>query len=797
MKATDQDGIGMRLLSHPRALLWAIVVVTLAAASLVPLIKIENGINSWRDLDHPRQQMLRQLEQRFATDSWAFIAYETDDIFSAAALSKIRDLSQQIRKLQVQQDDGTSFKLIEDVISLTTVKDAFGSSMSFKSAPLVPDPIPQDPAALAEIRRRALNNPVVNADLVGEPLPHWGAIAIRFATKVTVREHEDLRSAAVGQIRGLVKQAETTGVPMQFHMTGLSMVAADFTRVVWHDTLVFTPVMLLVATAILFFFLRRTKGVLLVLGMISVTSTISLGLIPGTLSIYTGVHSLVVPIVTIMTVAFALHFLSESAKQIRTGADDPGGRETIRALLGPTSIAVITTVIGFASLQLSDVSAIRQFGRTTAAAVLATGLVVTAMFAVVWRKWPMSAFVSPQAFGTGDLLATKLVGYHAFLLRYRYLCFSAGLALLAICGYGMTKVTLGENAIGNFRKSHPVHAGALQLEAAKFGGSAPFVIAIRVNEKDRFVRPDEVHKLEALQKYLLAETPVDRVVGYVDYLKIMHRAFYAEDPAAYRLPDTEEQIAQLLLMNTDERISQYLDPDRSWVRLLARMPEHNTTKQNQIMAQIEAYLQQQFPAAAGYQTYVTGDELIYSATSYRIETTIIKSLLSSAVMILFLLILLFRSVRVGLIAMIPNFFPIVVQLGTMGLLGVQIGIGAAMISAMAIGIAIDDTAHFFEYYRRRMREHGNVEQAVRETFVFKGPAIIFSSVILALGFLVFSAAEFTALATIGVFLSLAVVAALVGDMFFMPAVILVFRLRFATKAPVRDPKLASAGAEVA
>jgi hypothetical protein len=360
---------------------------------------------------------------------------------------------------------------------------------------------------------------------------------------------------------------------------------------------------------------------------------------------------------------------------------------------------------------------------------------------------------------------------------------------LGVFLYGASLITVGENPVGNFRKEQPVHAGMIVMQSHGFGGSNPFVIGIRASKRDQFLEPKEIQKLEDFNKFLLEKTPVDRILGYTDYLKVMQRAFYNEDQAYYRLPETREQAAQLMLINTDERLDEYVDADRSWVRLLVRMPDHRTSTALAFMDSVDAYLAKSFPASEGYTSYVSGDEPIYAVAATSIVRTVIRTLSVSAVFILLVLIVLFRSVRVGIFTLAPNAFPIVVQLGVMGFSGVQLCTGLSMVSAIAIGIAIDDTIHYVDEYRRGVAAHGDLERAAREAMLKKGPAMVFTSVIFALGFVIFAPAQFTQLGLMGIFLAISVVAALVGDIVWLPGLLMAFRLRLA----VPKPALAAAG----
>jgi hypothetical protein len=156
-------------------------------------------------------------------------------------------------------------------------------------------------------------------------------------------------------------------------------------------------------------------------------------------------------------------------------------------------------------------------------------------------------------------------------------------------------------------------------------------------------------------------------------------------------------------------------------------------------------------------------------------------LLVASALIFGLMFLMFRSLRTGLVSLAPNLLPIATNLGLMGWLGIRLDASTVMISTVALGIAVDDTVHFLQHLRARLGVHGDLERAVRETFHTKGPAIIWTSIVISLGFCVVLVSSFSPTRNFGLLICVAMLAALLADLVLLPALLLCLRTRLGVR----------------
>lgn len=253
---------------------------------------------------------------------------------------------------------------------------------------------------------------------------------------------------------------------------------------------------------------------------------------------------------------------------------------------------------------------------------------------------------------------------------------------------------------------------------------------------EHFVAPEAAERIDQFRSTLLRDPRIHRVTSYVEYLKLVHREFFNGDPARYRIVDSAEAAAQLLLLNGDTRLDEYLDPAQRQVRVVARTTEHDTMELAHMFASYEAELERLFPAAANYRVVATGGSRIHAEATKTLIESQFRSLTVGGGVILLMVLLLFGSVRIGLLAIPGNLIPVTAALGLLGWFGIRLDAATVMIAVVALGIAVDDTIHFLERYVEIRKRGETAEAAVDAALRNEGPAIVGTSVAVGAGMFV-------------------------------------------------------------
>lgn len=745
------------LYDHPRALVAFLVAFYAAAVALLPHLRVDSGIDVYFDRSQPLQQRLDEINESFVNDDLVFVVYEQDDVFARASLEEARDLGRWLEALSVEVG-GARTQPFEDVDGLATVKDLVGREDSYGAEPLVADPIPRAREELERIRARAMNNPLIEGHLVAAD-SRFAAFALRFAADVD----EPTRAQTIDEVRAELARRVARGAAKRYELTGQIPLDLDIARYQNDDVARFIPIVYGVLALLVFSFLRRWLGAALALANVLgalITGFASLVAVGSSLN---TTSAMIPPAVMALNVALLTHFFSEYAR-----AEGRAPPEVLADLLPPIFMAELTTAIGFAGLAATNIPAVRGFALAAALAILVGFVSSFLVLTLVARYVPPARLVSTRGLVLAQPLSRGIESLVDWAMR-RHVTVLAGAAVFAVLmGLGAMRIVVDQNDLELFRPEAPIRQ-ATELMDAHFGGGTVLVAAVRAEAARAFDEPANLRKLEALGEFLRAELGAEGVVSLADYVKLMRRELFGGAAEHHRLPDSREQTAQLLLISSDSTLEEYVDPERRWVRVVARTREHSFQRIAEAYRRIDAYLATHFPASEGFRVDAVADSRLLSTLIEEIIDGQVNGTLWSGLPICLLMMALLRSIPLGLFSLLPNVFPIFINFGLMGWSGIKLNTATVMISIVALGIVVDDTVHFLQSFKARMREHREVRRAVREAMHAKGVGMVGVTSIVALTFSVTQFSEFAPTRDFSLLMAIVMVAALVSDMVLMPA----------------------------
>lgn len=353
-----------RLLERPLRNAMVLLVFIVAGGAIVPSIGVDGSFEQYYNLEARSYLLKQELSERFVSDEVVFVAYQTKDVFSRASLDTIRGVAKKIERIEVEGAEGPVFP-VEDVLSIPTVKDAHGSELSFRSAPLVADPTPEDPAALEAIRARAKKNRIIREALLGKDDSVAGML-IRLRADLPPA----LKADAVIATRAILSEvgaAENT----RFHVTGDPVYETDLVRYIVEDVIRLVPLTYAIVLFFLFFFLRRIRAMVVGLTNVTIVLIVAMAMIPLTGAVFNTVTAAIPSITLVIGVSITLHVFSHLGKNALTHPNDNPPRRTLAQLLWPITICQVTTAFGFFSLAATDITPVRHFGMATGCGILA------------------------------------------------------------------------------------------------------------------------------------------------------------------------------------------------------------------------------------------------------------------------------------------------------------------------------------------------------------------------------------------------------------------------------------------
>lgn len=362
-------------------------------------------------------------------------------------------------------------------------------------------------------------------------------------------------------------------------------------------------------------------------------------------------------------------------------------------------------------------------------------------------------------------------GYWRRLHRYRRYALIGMASCTVIAAFGIPSIAVNHSAIDSLGPESQVRSRVDQLNR-QFAGLESFAVIVDSGIQDTFLKVRYLNELVKIEEFIRETGMSPSTTSFADYIMLLNGAFQEFDQP--RMPLSDEVVGELMIFLNYDRVKAYVTEDYSQARILVRHDIASTKRLEELIGRLQAFLDSQVDP--GLRARVTGDSVLtLSATRAMVG----GQLQSIALLLLFFVLIisfLFADLRVGLLAAIPNVFPVIVLFGVMGYAGIPLNIGTTMAAAIAIGIAVDDTMHFMLRYNQELKSSKNQSRAMHTTLHEEALPVLSTSIALIAGFLVFSRSDFAPVSQFGLLGALVIATALVADFIITPLVISVLRL---------------------
>lgn len=623
--------------------------------------------------------------------------------------------------------------------------------------------IPTDPGAVQAILDQAANNPLISGLLISRDTQALAlALVLDEATGVEDQRIVEDVEAAIAPLRDTFATVYAIGFPQVRNELAARITSEQFELM---------PLAIGALLLALFLLLRQLIDILTPLVTAGISILWTYGLM-GWLGIPVNVVTSTVPILLIVVGSTEdIHLLAEFRHAQRRGNPTGIALKHMARKLGRTVLLTFaTTYAGFLSVGLSGIEVLSQFGL-----VASTGLLFNFIVTIVFIPAALSLTGRWQLDGHSRLFDRQLrnlaTSYWGALQARR----TQALVLLgivtAIAAAGVPRIEISHNPIDSLGAASPVAQDINQLDE-RFAGLESFSIVIESGIQDTFLHARYLDQLIAVQAFVRAIDERLSVTSFADYLVLLNEALL-EDPDAGP-PESNDEIAELMIFLERGRVSAYINEDFSRARILVRHQVTDNAELRSTLARIQTHLDDRLDP--GLRARITGDSVLsLSATD-----SMIAGQLQSVVLILGLFVVIvtfiFTDLRVGLLAAVPNAFPVIILFGVMGYSGIPLNIGTTMAAAIAIGIAVDDTLHFLLRYNQELRSSRSQQIAMRNTLYEEALPVVSTSLAMIAGFIVFTTSSFVPVAQFGLLSALVIASALIADFVITPLTIASLRL---------------------
>jgi hypothetical protein len=759
-------------IEHPKLVIFFIAIITVLAAAGLPRMQTDTDPDHMLSPTSPVRLYDEQVDRWFDLQDQIAIAVvnerHPDGVLNPTTLSKLYRIVQRSLDLEgVVRRNVKSFATTNNIIST-------GDSLSQERILKSDSPSPHD---IEQLQRALSDNRLFKQVLISED--HKAA-----AIYISVTDEADAKSIT-DQIKQFIQDEGGDDADGDRFYIGGQRVAEDvFGVLMFQEMAVLSPVVGLVIFLALWLMFRRLRFTYILspmlVAMFSVVWTMGLMIWLG---IPVHIMSSMAPVFLMSYgVVDGIHILSEFSNKSRTSQDRKRAiSETVWELRQPMLLTSVTTAAAFTSLYLTDIPPVRIFGLFVAFGILAAWvLTVTLLPALVMltRQEKLAKILAtgnPVEDSQG-LLSRWLVRLGAFSLRYNKAIFYGGTAVLLLAGLGLTRLRINDSPVWWFKPDAPVRV-ATDLLNERFGGVSLLYI-VAEGSKDDMKRPEVLRYFESLQEYLETDPWVGKTLSLADLVKRINRVWNGDDPE--KIPDSQPAVAQFLLMYLSsgdpsdlQDFVDYTDYDKANIIVHVKNPGSATMEG--VVQRAKSYLDAN--PLAGVHFNFAGPGYFNDQWNLEMFRGMTLSLLGSAVVILLLLIIDFRSVAWGAIGILPLAFTIVVSYGTLAWLGKEFTMPIEVISALALGMAVDFAIHFIARFRERYHRTNDLEGAIAWTMAVPGMAILRNAIILLVGFLVLLFAPLTPYVTVGGFIAAIMLLSSVTTLFFLPALIKTFERR--------------------
>ena len=740
---------------------WLVIalatLVMLAVTGGVRFIGVTNDYRSLFDEGNPQLAAFDALEATYTETNTALIAIAPREgpVFTREALDAVEELTEAAWR--------APYSTRVDSLTNYNHSEAFGDD-------LVVEPLVDDAQSLSDADLQRVEEIALNAtEIAGRQVARDGRVA---GMAITFSLPEDTDAALVeitDYLNVLLDEARTGRPDIAYYLTGdvvLHRAFADATR---DDMERLTPVVfliILVATALL---LRSVIGTLVTILVVMFTVNTTMGFAGWMGTVFNPVNAGVPLIVMTIAVADSIHIVTAALAGVDRGLEK---KEAIVASLRtnawPVFLTSATTAGGFLTLNSSDSPPFHVLGNLVAFGVLCAFIYSMTLLPALMSVLPLrSRRARAEQPGFFDRFAAFVIARRTVLL------WSFSILTVALIS-GIPRNELTDNWTQYFDERYQFRRDT-DFVLENLTGMETLEYSLEAGREGGITDPDYLRSVDAFTQWYRMQPEVAHVQAFPDIMKRLNTNMHGDDPAFYRLPDSGELAAQYLLLYEfslpfGSDLNNRIDVAKSATRLTATVGAHVSSQQlRELDARAQDWLQANTPDMA---TEATGVSVTFAHLSQRNINSMLRATVIAMGLISFIFILVFRSVRLGIISLVPNFIPAAMSFGLWGHLVGQVGLAGSVMTAIAFGIIVDDTTHFLSKYLKARRAGDPAPEAVLYTFRTVGQALWTTTLVLVAGFLVFALSGFEVSWSLGLMVTGTILFALLADFLLLPPLLM-------------------------
>jgi predicted RND superfamily exporter protein len=761
--------------------LGGFIIILLVSLYGTTLIKVDVSNESNFLPKDPIRQQTKEFEELFGNDQYVAVLVEHEELFSHRALTTLRELHNELYD---------SVPFVEKVTSLIDVEFTRGTEYGMYIEQIVPDIIPESREELEEIRRKAFSKKNFRERLIsGDGTQTWIMMKLLPFPEDWEEEYDEypqlMVGSAVDHILGKEKYSE-----LNPRGTGMPYLAHEKREYFQQETGRIMGMALLMAIFVLAIALRSFKGVLIPL----ITAFSAIIIVNGLIG-FSGIEVdnmvMVFPVLIGLAVALAysIHIYSFFKRHfLKTGSRKGAVIHAIGEMGWPVFFTALTTVSALLSFLFIPIKTVRFIGLSTAAVVATTYFVIIILTPTLlsFGKDRDPHPIYEKNGGTfSERMLSRLGGW---VLRHSRIIIPVYLVITAILIVGVTRVEADIDPRKNIGLKVPYVHELFEISQTELGALYSYDVVIDLGEPGRAKDPSVLRNLDLLGREIDSFPLTKRTHSVLEIIKDMNQVLNEDNPDYYAIPESREMTAQLFLLyeNAGGSESEYwVDYDYQRLRIQVQMDNIKASEAKDEYTRIEEMASGLFPGA-GISVVGTMPQFM-KMIFYIIHGQIISFCIAFLV-ITAILMIVFGSVKTGLIGLIPNITPAIVIGGILGFSGIPLDTSTVIIMPMILGLAVDDTIHFINHGKLEFTRTGRYRSSITRTFGTVGVALFFTTIILSAVFLIYMTSEVKTYFNIGLLAISGMISALLADYLVTPGLFKLFRIFGHEKEVIEESK---------
>lgn len=742
---------------------WGLIIVTLLivvfAGRGMLFLTFNNDNRVFFSPENPQLKALEALENTYTKENGVLfvIAAKDGKIFTRETLSAIEELTEKSWHIPytIRVDSLTNYQHTEVSEDDLIVENLAKNAMQLNDV------------ELRRIKKIALSEPL----LLNRMISSAGDVTRIYANTLLPGKSMNEVTEVSDYVNRLAEAARKTHPGIDIYLTGGVLLDNAFGEASKKDMATLIPAMFLTLILIVGLSLRSFYATIATLFVILISTVTAMG-VAGWLGISITAASVNAPtIILTLAVADSVHLLATMIRLIRQGKNKQKAIvEALRINLQAIFLTSTTTAIGFLSMNFSDAPPFRDLGNIVAIGVSSAFFYSVLFLPALMAVFPLRIKIKQEDRPETHLnrLANFVIGWPKTIL---WISLLIGVALTT----GISRIELDDNFIKYFDESNEVRRATDFMEAHLTGADL-IEYALESGEESGINDPSYLTQVEAFANWYRTQPKVSHVLSITDIIKRLNQNMHENDPAYYRIPERRDLTAQYLLLYELSLpfgldLNNQINVKKSATRMLVTVKDISTKELQILENNARRWLTENAPQQMF--TYGSGLSVIWADLAQRNIYSMLKASFGALILISVILAFALKSLKLGLISLLPNLLPALMAFGIWGMFVGQVGLGLSVVVTMTLGIVVDDTIHFLNKYVRARREQNlDPAHAIRYAFNTVGPAMWVTTLALVAGFMVLTLSSYRMNADMGLMSALTITLALGMDFLLLSSVLL-------------------------